>query len=188
MRLFLHRSPHADARPDGSPISLIVLHAISLPPGCFALDGPRALFLGRLDCARDPRLAPLRAELEELRVSAHCLIDRAGDIHQFVPLAERAWHAGVSCWRGRERCNDFSIGIELIGDETTPFTEAQYHSAAALCRTIIDRYPTIDEESIVGHRDIAPGRKWDPGAQWNHARFLALLRRAAPLPPELRLQ
>ncbi len=161
-------------------VSLIVLHAISLPPGVFSMTRVRELFLGCLDCGSDPRLH----DLEGLRVSAHCVVDRAGGIHQFVPLRERAWHAGVSCWRGREACNDFSVGIELIGDEQTPFTEAQYVSAAALCRAVTRRFSDIGPDDIVGHRDIAPGRKWDPGAQWRHGHFCALL--AAPrLLPEI---
>ena len=148
-----------------------MLHASSLPAGVFHFDRVRDLFLGCLDCASDSRLA----ELEEVRVSAHLVVNRDGGIAQFVPLHARAWHAGVSCWRGRERCNDFSIGIELIGDETTSFTDIQYRTVAALCQTIMRRFPAIHIDAITGHQDVAPGRKWDPGRQWSWQRFHSLL-------------
>jgi len=170
-------SPHCDSRPQGVLPSLIVLHAISLPPGEFASDLVRDLFLGCLDCDHDARLAGLA----KLRVSAHCVIDRSGNLLQFVPLQQRAWHAGESCWKGRQACNDFSIGIEMIGDETTPFTDAQYHTCATLCHTIMQHFPAIAFDAIVGHQDIAPGRKWDPGRLWQQPRLDALLAQADSL-------
>ncbi|MDQ6964666.1 MAG: 1,6-anhydro-N-acetylmuramyl-L-alanine amidase AmpD [Mariprofundales bacterium] len=173
-----HPSPHCDDRPQGDQPSLIVLHAISLPPGEFGTAAVRDLFLGSLDCSRDIRLA----ELEQQRLSAHTLIDRHGDIMQFVPLHRRAWHAGVSCWRKRSACNDFSIGIEMIGDETTPFTNEQYRTCAALCHTIMRHFTAITTDAIVGHQDIAPGRKWDPGKQWRWAHFEKLLNSSSTLP------
>ncbi|MDQ6950038.1 MAG: 1,6-anhydro-N-acetylmuramyl-L-alanine amidase AmpD [Mariprofundales bacterium] len=171
-------SPHCDARPDGERVSLIVLHAISLPPGEFALRHVRELFLGCLDTASGSQFS----ELEGLHVSAHCVVDRNGDITQFVPFAKRAWHAGASCWQDRECCNDFSIGIELIGDEQSPFTDLQYSTAAALCREIMRQFPAIDPDAITGHQNIAPGRKWDPGHQWSWPRFRSLLDQATPPP------
>ena len=176
----LHPSPHHDARPEGVEPELIVLHAISLPPGEFAVDRVRELFLGTLDCTCDSRLA----DLAGLRVSSHLLIDRKGAVLQFVPLMQRAWHAGVSCWRGRSACNDFSIGIELIGDESTPFTTAQYLACAALCHAIMGAFPAIAPDAITGHQDIAPGRKWDPGSAWRWARFRRILSQEGDsLPP-----
>ncbi|MDX8409351.1 MAG: 1,6-anhydro-N-acetylmuramyl-L-alanine amidase AmpD [Mariprofundales bacterium] len=164
-------SPHCDVRPEGTDISLIVLHAISLPAGDFGFDRVRDLFLGCLDCGNDPRLT----ELATLRVSAHFVVTRDGTIAQFVPLHARAWHAGISCWQGRERCNDFSIGIELIGDESVPFAQAQYRTAAALCHALMRHFPAIKRDAITGHQDIAPRRKWDPGQQWSWARFRGVL-------------
>ncbi len=169
-------SPNRDARPAGASIELIVLHAISLPEGRFDAGRIADLFLNRLLDTEDPALAEVRG----LRVSAHFLVDRSGGITQFVPVGERAWHAGESSWCGRSRCNDFSVGIELLGDTTTPFTPAQYREAARLCASLMRRLPRIGRERIVGHADIAPGRKWDPGPQWDWARFhrsLARIRR-----------
>jgi AmpD protein len=155
---------------------MIVLHAISLPPGHFEPETIEAFFLGRLDTESKPSLA----ELKGVRVSAHFVIDRAGHITQFVPVESRAWHAGVSSWQGREGCNDYAIGIEMIGDEQHPFTDAQYREAARLCRCLMQAYPAISTQRIVGHQDVAPGRKWDPGRQWHWPRFhrsLARIRR-----------
>lgn len=160
-------SPHAGARPEGTQIDLIVLHAISLPDGCFDPGPVHDFFLGRLDTRRDPGLAGL----EGVRVSAHFVIDRRGGLTQFVACSDRAWHAGVSSWEGRENCNDFSIGIELIGDERVPFTGAQYRECARLCRSLMVRFPQITRSRIVGHQDVAPGRKWDPGRQWDWGHF-----------------
>lgn len=157
-------------------IDLIVLHAISLPPGEFAPGPVEELFMGRLDAAADPALH----ELAGLRVSAHFVVDRQGRITQFVPVARRAWHAGASVWQGREACNDYAVGIEMIGDEAHPFTARQYTEAARLCRMLMRAHAGITRDRIVGHQDVAPGRKWDPGRQWDWARFrrsLAAVRR-----------
>jgi len=168
-----YNSPHFNERPPTATVDLIVLHAISLPAGEFELPYVRDLFLGRLDPASHPAFA----DLAGLRVSAHFVIDRHGAIHQFVPIALRAWHAGISSWQGRENCNDFSLGIELVGDEQHPFTAAQYRECARLCRALMARYPAIDAGRIAGHSDIAPGRKWDPGRQWDWPRFRRTLPR-----------
>jgi len=169
-------SPHCDARPAGVMVDLIVLHAISLPPGEFGMEYVCDFFCGRLDCGRHPALA----DLADMRVSAHFVIDRQGVITQFVPVARRAWHAGVSCWEGRPACNDYAIGIELIGDAYRPFAPAQYRECARLCCALMRRFPAIGPRRIVGHSDVSPGRKWDPGPQWDWARFrrsLARIRR-----------
>jgi len=169
-------SPHQNARPDGVEIDLIVLHAISLPSGQFEPKHIDDLFMGRLDCAVHPDFTPLK----DLQVSAHFVVDRNGEITQFVACSERAWHAGISEWEGRSGCNDFAIGIEMIGDENRPFTTHQYRETARLCKTLMQRYPAISPQRIVGHQDIAPGRKWDPGKQWDWQHFrrsLAHIRR-----------
>jgi len=165
MRL-LH-SPHHNARPDGITIDLIVLHAISLPAGKFESQYIEDLFMGRLDHQADASFYDLKG----LQVSAHFVVDRDGDISQFVATDHRAWHAGISTWQGRDGCNDFAIGIEMIGDEMNSFTAAQYCETARLCRVLMQRYPAISTERIVGHEDIAPSRKWDPGKQWDWQRF-----------------
>jgi len=160
-------SPHFNHRPEGVEVDLIVLHAISLPPGRFDSNHITDLFMGELDTTADPSFT----DLEGLRVSAHFVVDRKGRITQFVPVAKRAWHAGKSTWQGRENCNDYSIGIEMIGDEEKPFTPAQYRETARLCRVLMQHYPQIERGRIVGHQDVAPGRKWDPGKQWDWQRF-----------------
>lgn len=160
-------SPHHDARPPGTMIDLIVLHAISLPPGEFALQHVEDLFMGRLDAASHAAFA----DLAGLRVSAHFVVDRAGNITQFVPVARRAWHAGASSWQDREDCNDYAVGIEMIGDERHPFTARQYTETARLCRMLMQAYPAITPDRIVGHQHVAPGRKWDPGRQWDWRHF-----------------
>lgn len=157
-------SPNCDARPPGESISLIVIHAISLPPGEFGGDGIERLFANRLD----PSAHPYYAEINGLRVSAHFLIRRDGALIQFVPCHKRAWHAGLSNWRGRDRCNDFSLGIELEGCDSLPFEEAQYHALAGLLGRLSLNYPHAD---IAGHVDIAPGRKTDPGPQFDWDRI-----------------
>ncbi|WP_323887987.1 1,6-anhydro-N-acetylmuramyl-L-alanine amidase AmpD [Aeromonas veronii] len=163
-------SPHHNERAVPDDISLLVVHGISLPPGEFGGPFIDDLFMGRLD----PEAHPYFAGIHQLRVSAHCLIRRDGELVQYVPFGERAWHAGVSSWQGREACNDFSIGIELEGTDETPYTEAQYRVLAVLTRAISEHYPAITHEKIVGHCDIAPGRKTDPGAsfQWDYYRQL----------------
>ncbi len=160
-------SPHQDARPQGVAVNLLVLHAISLPPGKFSMQHVEALFGGVLDV----RAHPTFAALTDLRVSAHFVVDRQGAIHQFVPVDRRAWHAGVSSWQGIERCNDYAVGIEMLGDENTAFTDAQYRETARLCRALMARFPAMNKSRIVGHSDIAPGRKWDPGRQWDWTHF-----------------
>ncbi|MFM5752051.1 1,6-anhydro-N-acetylmuramyl-L-alanine amidase AmpD [Aeromonas veronii] len=163
-------SPHHNERAAPGDISLLVVHGISLPPGEFGGPFIDDLFMGRLD----PDAHPYFAGIHQLRVSAHCLIRRDGELVQYVPFGARAWHAGVSSWQGREACNDFSIGIELEGTDEIPYTEAQYRALAVLTRAISERYPSITHEKIVGHCDIAPGRKTDPGAsfQWDYYRQL----------------
>lgn len=160
-------SPNCDERPAGEEVSLVVVHAISLPPGEFCGDGVERLFTNRLD----PAAHPYYAAIDGLRVSAHFFIRRDGRIVQFVPCGKRAWHAGVSSWQGRERCNDFSIGIELEGCDELPFEPAQYRQLADLVKVLARCYPV---RSVVGHADIAPGRKTDPGPHfdWPHLRAL----------------
>jgi len=166
-------SPHHDARPASMTVDLIVLHAISLPSGEFAMRYVEALFTGSLDATAHAAFASLAG----MRVAAHFVVDREGEITQFVPLAERAWHAGESVWQGRERCNDYSIGIEMLGDEKMPFTRVQYRETARLCRALMLRFPDMTAERIVGHQDVAPGRKWDPGRQWDWGHFRRSLAR-----------
>lgn len=163
-------SPHHDSRPDDEAPSLLVVHNISLPPGKFGGPWIDALFTGTLD----PDADPFFAEIVHLRVSAHCLIRRDGEIVQYVPFDKRAWHAGVSTWQGRERCNDFSIGIELEGTDTQPYTDAQYQQLAALVEVLKTTYPAISQ-NMTGHSDIAPGRKTDPGPAFEWQRFRALV-------------
>jgi AmpD protein len=161
-------SPNCDERPPGVPISLLVVHSISLPPGEFGGSDVANLFCNTLDCSAHP----FYAELVGLRVSAHLFVRRTGAIVQFVPCALRAWHAGVSSWRGRPRCNDFSIGIELEGTDDGPFDPVQYARLATLVRTLQRAYPI---EDVVGHSDVAPGRKTDPGAGFDWPRLRALV-------------
>lgn len=160
-------SPNCDERPAGESVCLVVVHAISLPPGEFGGDGVAHLFTNRLD----PALHPYYEGIHALRVSAHFFIRRDGRTIQFVPCDKRAWHAGASCWRGRERCNDFSIGIELEGCDELPFEAAQYSRLAALVEVLARRYPL---RAVVGHADIAPDRKTDPGPcfDWPHLRAM----------------
>jgi len=163
------KSPNCDDRPQGTRISLLVVHGISLPPGHFGGDEVERLFTNRLD----PGAHPYFAGLADVRVSAHFLIRRNGALLQFVPCARRAWHAGVSAWQGRERCNDFSIGVELEGTDTRAYTARQYERLARLIRALKSRYPIAD---LAGHSDIAPGRKTDPGAAFDWPRLHALVR------------
>jgi N-acetyl-anhydromuramoyl-L-alanine amidase len=149
-------SPNCDKRPDGEAVRLIVIHNISLPPGVFDGDAVIRLFTNQLDWNAHPYYDGIRG----IKVSAHFLIRRDGSLIQFVPCGLRAWHAGESCWQDRERCNDFSIGIEMEGTDDLPFTEAQYAVLAPLVRSLKQAYPI---EDVVGHSDIAPGRKTDPG-------------------------
>lgn len=159
-------SPNQDERPEPADISLLVVHGISLPPGVFGGNHIDRLFTNTLDPAAHPYFAGIAGE----RVSAHILINREGGLTQYVPFSRRAWHAGPSEFRGRQCCNDFSIGIELEGCDDQPYTEDQYRTLAALTRVLMSRWPAIKREHIVGHCDIAPGRKTDPGPvfDWNH--------------------
>jgi AmpD protein len=159
-------SPHFDCRPEDENPSLLVVHNISLPPGKFGGPWIDSLFTGTLD----PDAHPYFADIAHLRVSAHCLIRRDGEIVQYVPFDKRAWHAGVSVYQGRERCNDFSIGIELEGTDTLAYTDEQYQQLTALTLLLIKHYPSI-AENITGHCDIAPVRKTDPGPSFDWARF-----------------
>ena len=154
-------SPHYDARPDDAEVSLVVIHNISLPPGEFGGPYIDDLFMGRLD----PEAHPYFQEIAGMRVSSHFLIRRDGELVQYVPTELRAWHAGVSHWKGQEKCNDFSIGIELEGADEQPFEEAQYETLIALVHALRGRYGELD---LAGHSDVAPGRKTDPGPcfQW----------------------
>jgi AmpD protein len=160
-------SPNCDERPEGTAIELIVVHAISLPPGDFGGPGIEQLFLNKLD----PAAHPYYADIAALRVSAHFLVRRTGDLVQFVPCSMRAWHAGVSHWRGRAACNDYSIGIELEGTDEQPFEGCQYAVLARVTRALERAYPIA---GIAGHADIAPGRKTDPGPCFDWAHFHAL--------------
>lgn len=163
-------SPNCDERPAGCAVELVVIHSISLPPGEFGGEGVIALFTNRLD----PKAHAYYARLSALKVSAHFLIRRDAELVQFVPCEKRAWHAGVSSWRGRDRCNDFSVGIELEGCDDGPFEDTQYAALAALTRALKTRYPIVD---IRGHSDIAPGRKTDPGPHFDWARYRALIKK-----------
>jgi AmpD protein len=164
-----------DARPEGVAIDLLVIHNISLPPGEFGGDQIEALFANRLDCDAHPYFDQLRG----LRVSAHFLIRRDGSALQFVATVDRAWHAGLSMFNGRERCNDFSIGIELEGSDNDDFCDAQYRTLAELTAALAYRHPISD---VCGHEHIAAGRKTDPGPHFDWARFredfMALQKRA----------
>ena len=163
-------SPNCNDRPCGE-ISLLVIHNISLPPGQFGGGHIEALFSNQLDSAADPYFA----EIEGLEVSAHLLIDREGCITQFVPFNRRAWHAGRSCFDGRDACNDFSIGIELEGTDDTPYTDAQYQVLSAVTQALMATYPQLNRDRITGHSEIAPGRKSDPGPAFDWDRFLEAL-------------
>lgn len=162
-------SQHFDDRPDPKDISLLVIHYISLPPEQFGGGYIDDFFQGKLN----PCLHPYFEEIYQMRVSAHCLIDRCGVITQYVNFNDRAWHAGISSFEGRERCNDFSIGIELEGSNEQPFTDAQYEALQQLTKCIISAYPGITLKRIVGHSDISPGRKIDPGQYFDWTRYLS---------------
>ena len=157
-------SPHCDERPEGTKVELLVIHNIALPPGEYGGPWIEDLFMGRLDPAAHPDFE----EIAGLKVSSHFLIRRDGALIQYVPTEMRAWHAGASSWKGRERCNDFSIGIELEGSDDVPFAEPQYETLEKLAKSLFARYGTLD---IAGHSDIAPGRKTDPGPWFDWERF-----------------
>jgi AmpD protein len=160
-------SPNFDARPLGCDAALIVLHHISLPAGHFDGNAVTDFFENRLAPDRYPALS----ELAQLRVSAHFFLRRGGELLQFVSCDDRAWHAGVSAWRGRSACNDFSIGIEIEGDAVSPFTDTQYAALDALLAAIRHRYPAI--RTVTTHSEIAPGRKIDPGPTLDWSRLRA---------------
>lgn len=163
-------SPNVDERPNGARVTLVVVHGISLPPGEFGGDGVEALFTNRLEAAAHPYYATL----SDLRVSSHFLIRRDGELVQFAPCDRRAWHAGRSSWRGVERCNDYSIGVELEGTDTLPYTSAQYSMLARVVRLLKRHY---GEPDVVGHSDVAPGRKTDPGPSFDWGRLRRLIAR-----------
>ena len=161
-------SPNCDERPAGAALELLVVHNISLPPGELGGDGIIDLFMNRLD----PSAHPYYATIAQLRVSAHFLVRRDGELIQFVPCAKRAWHAGESAWRGRSRCNDFSVGVELEGADDQPFADIQYAELAPLITALQRAYGALE---IVGHSDIAPARKTDPGPCFDWQRLRRLI-------------
>lgn len=162
-------SPNCNQRPEGQAISLLVIHNISLPPGKFGTGYVQSFFANQLDPAQDPYFQTIA----ELKVSAHLFIERDGAVTQFVPFGARAWHAGVSSFHGVANCNDYSIGIELEGCDNIAYTDAQYEALAKVTYEILAAYPEITLERIVGHSDIAPGRKTDPGDAFDWVRFRA---------------
>jgi AmpD protein len=164
-------SPHCDARPPGTAIDLLVIHGISLPPGEFGGPWIERLFLGTLPLDAHPYFR----QISNPRVSAHLLIRRDGELLQFVPFTQRAWHAGASEFAGRSACNDFSIGIELEGCDDVPYAPAQYAELANVTRALMYAYPGITQARILGHSDIAPGRKTDPGPLFDWPGFRAQL-------------
>jgi AmpD protein len=169
-------SPNFDARPPGQRVTLVVLHSISLPPGQYGGEAIEQLFTNRLDWDTHPYYGTIRG----LRVSAHFLIRRDARVLQFVSCDERAWHAGLSTWRGQPDCNHYSVGIELEGLEGASFEPGQYGQLARLLRALAARYPI---EEAVGHEDVAPGRKFDPGTGFDWPHLRRLLRRVRPQLP-----
>jgi N-acetyl-anhydromuramoyl-L-alanine amidase len=166
------KSPNYNKRPAPHDISLLVIHNISLPPGQFGDFYIADFFCNQLDIDAHPCFA----ELANLQVSAHLLINRSGDITQFVSFEDRAWHAGLSFFQDRDNCNDFSIGIELEGTDAIPYTDAQYSALVRITRLLLFAYPLLTEERIVGHCDIAPTRKTDPGPAFDWQRYRQALK------------
>lgn len=164
------QSPNFDSRPEKAEIKLIVIHGISLPPGKFGGGHIQQFFCNQLDV----ECHEFFSEIADMRVSAHCLIERDGNIVQFVSFLDRAWHAGVSSWCGEQACNDFSIGIELEGTDMLAYTDAQYRQLSSLVTVLRHQYPEIKPNAICGHSDIAPGRKTDPGPAFDWFRFRQL--------------
>jgi AmpD protein len=160
-------SPNFNQRPAGMPIDVLVIHNISLPPSRFGSDDVEQFFTNQLDTSQHPDYASLK----DVKVSAHLFIKRTGEMIQFVSLLDRAWHAGVSHFQGRQGCNDFSIGIELEGTDDLPFTDAQYQQLVEVTQVIQQHFPLITLDHITGHSDIAPGRKTDPGPCFDWPRF-----------------
>lgn len=164
--LELQPSTHCDDR-ECSDISLLVVHNISLPPGQFGSGHITDLFLGRLN----PDEHEYFKDIYQFRVSAHCLIRRDGQVVQYVPFDKRAWHAGVSSFCDRQKCNDYSIGIEMEGTDDLPYTDSQYQQLQTITKTLLAHYPQMDSDRIVGHSDIAPGRKTDPGESFDWQKY-----------------
>ncbi len=164
-------SPFFDQRVNDADVSLLVVHNISLPPGQFGGPYIEQLFTGKLD----PNAHPFFEQIHKLRVSAHCLIRRDGEIVQFVSFNTRAWHAGVSQFAGRKSCNDYSIGIEMEGTDFTGYTEEQYRSLSQLTMCLMKKYPQITKQRVTGHQYIAPGRKTDPGLSFDWSKLFALI-------------
>ena len=169
-------SPNQDDRPEGMHPNLIILHGISLPPGEYGGNEIESFFTNCLDCDAHPFFA----EIRDVRVSAHLLIRRTGDLIQFVPFERRAWHAGDSSFRGSACCNDYSIGIELEGTDDMPYTDEQYVHLTAVVSAIFESYPDISARQIAGHCDVAPGRKTDPGPAFVWLRLYDGLTGVAP--------
>ena len=163
--------PNFDDRPDSDDIDLIVVHGISLPPGEYGGPWIDALFTNCLD----PEAHPYFKEIHQLEVSSHLLIRRTGEIVQYVPFHKRAWHAGQSEFENRQRCNDFSIGIELEGADDQPYEDEQYQQLAAIINLLCETYPRINKQRIAGHSEIAPGRKTDPGTAFDWPRLRQLM-------------
>jgi len=167
-------SPNCDQRAQENDLSLIVIHCISLPEGQFSTPYITQLFTNQLDQKKHPSFA----KICHLEVSSHILINRTGSINQYVAFNQRAWHAGVSEYQGRKKCNDFSIGIELEGTVNSPFTEIQYQQLATLIQCLIQTYPSLSSEHITGHSDIAPERKQDPGSCFKWDKIHQLINQA----------
>ncbi|WP_353351087.1 1,6-anhydro-N-acetylmuramyl-L-alanine amidase AmpD [Oceaniserpentilla sp. 4NH20-0058] len=166
-------SPNFNERPSGAPINMLVVHNISLPPKQFDNSYIEDFFCNRLDCSAHPYFE----EIKDLQVSAHVLIKRSGEMVQFVPFNQRAWHAGVSEFSGETNCNDFSIGVELEGTDDIPYTEQQYYALSQLTLCLCEQYPHLTQERIVGHCNIAPQRKTDPGPSFDWSYFKQLLKK-----------
>ncbi len=167
-------SPNCDDRPAGESVGLVVIHAMSLPPGEFGGSYIDELFTNSIDLQAHPSFE----SLDGVRVSSHLVVDRNGQVTQYVPFHRRAWHAGVSEYQGRVNCNDFSIGIELEGTESEPFADVQYTRLASILQALMARYPSISAGRIVGHSEVARGRKWDPGPQFDWQRLMRMIREA----------
>ena len=163
------KSPNFNERPENIEINLLVIHSISLPPKKYNTDHIEKFFTNELDC----RLDDFYKEIEGLKVSSHVLVKRTGEIIQFVPFHQRAWHAGISTYKGRDDCNDFSIGIELEGSEDDIFEDIQYEKLSQITQVLLQKYTSISKEDIKGHSDIAPGRKTDPGILFDWDRYLS---------------
>lgn len=172
-------SPNCDDRPSGVVPELIVVHGISLPPGEYGGPWIDRLFTNTLPADQHPYFA----EVADRKVSSHVLIRRDGELVQYVPLHRRAWHAGVSQYRGREKCNDFSVGIELEGTDDSAYEPVQYRVLSTVILQLCDAYPSLSLDRIAGHSDIAPGRKTDPGQAFDWPRLRALLEISARMPP-----